>query len=74
MKKMKLGPEELAVESFEVVAAGDGGEGTVHTASIYSKNPDDTCYPGLCTCNETCEGIPTCNFSECITCDADAAG
>jgi hypothetical protein len=48
MKKLKLDPEELAVESFDAEAGPDGGQGTVRGHN-WTQSPEEcTCYGRMC--------------------------
>ena len=86
MKKIRLGLEELRVESFAVLPDGRGAAGTVRALADAEPAKDQTwedtvCnpLPGICTCVEscdpTCEWLSNCN-SVCVNCppkNADAA-
>jgi hypothetical protein len=69
MKKLKLQPEDLRVESFQTSGAGRDGAGTVRGLMVtYVDDPcsGDTCRPRLCTAAYTCD---TCNEA-CFTAGA----
>ncbi|HET6764739.1 MAG TPA: hypothetical protein VFH27_13735 [Longimicrobiaceae bacterium] len=84
MKKLRLQPDELRVESFDTSAAGMDGAGTVRglLATAIDDPCSDTCRPRLCsaaytcdTCNEACftaGAISECGL--CITGPATACG
>lgn len=64
MRKLRLRPEDLAVQSFAFTRSADDPEGTVHGQGaivgevgdggiIANTGPGDTC-PASCTCGDTC--------------------
>jgi hypothetical protein len=74
MRKIKLDPEQLAVESFDTVAKGKRQSGTVFGEQC-------TCYtncscPGCPTCDASCNDTcgATCDASCNGTCDASCNG
>jgi hypothetical protein len=48
MEKLRLDPEELAVESFESEEGPDAGQGTVRGHNWTQRAQDCTCYGQLC--------------------------
>lgn len=62
MKKLKLDPEMLAVESFAPAAAPHAASGTVRGHSYMTEIPCNLDGPTY-DCQETGPGVPTCNDS-----------
>lgn len=87
MRKMKLRIEDLAVDSFEVVAAALRRAGTVHgraegadaAAAVTTVQGEETCLIGVCTCWHSCQtcvdpSCPTNCASACHPCEAEVIG
>jgi len=68
MRKLKLGLEELRVDSFDTGAAGEG-RGTVHG------HVSQFCTRGPVTCDVgyTCDGGYTCAGDTCVVLSCDGA-
>jgi hypothetical protein len=81
MRKMKLRIEDLAVDSFEVVAAAMRRAGTVHgrvdgadaAAVDTTVQGNPTCLIGVCTCWYTCQGCTGADMASCV-CPVEVAG
>lgn len=65
MKKLRLDPDQLAVEPFELEPAAVEESGTVHGNDFTQKNcgtqPADSCgYPATCGGTSCDSGYPVC--------------
>jgi hypothetical protein len=74
MRKLRLDPESLRVESFEAVTAGGGQMGTVNghiRKPPAEPNTIEPCYVNTSTCGNSCYGTcyATCGSTCANTCD-----
>ena len=65
MKKLRLDPDELTVEPFELEPAAGAANGTVHgndaTLHFCGTTPGDSCgYPATCGGTSCDSGYPVC--------------
>lgn len=62
MAKMKLDPEQIRVNGFEVLADGASRSGTVRGAELaitnYTQCQQDTCWNGSCGTGFPCRQCP----------------
>ena len=75
MKKLRLDPDQLAVEPFELEPALGKADGTVHGNDFSQQNcgttPGDSCgYPATCGGTSCDSGYPVCYQCSARTCDS----
>ncbi len=75
MRKMRLDPEALSVETFDPTSAEDAERGTVRGQSglwtYESECPTRQCTPGVGTCGTSCDPNQACDcrYTYNVTCD-----
>ena len=77
MRKLRLDPEALSVESFDATSTAGAARGTVRGRSFYLWTYESECPTRLCTPNGTCDTTcdPNmacdCRYTYNVTCDVN---